>query len=159
MTAPKSLWLRFCRWGLAVLGISAVVSCEEIINNFTPAAEYGCPTMEYEIKGKVVNDKDGNGIEGLRVSVYEGEILDDYGSVLSGKDGEFLLSGNEFPQDSLKVYVRDIDGEENGLFLDTEQTVGLKQDEKGDGTWYKGRFSASDVIIRVKEAEVPAENE
>lgn len=155
MTATKSLWLRFCRWGLAVLGIGAVSSCEIVI----PTAEYGCPTMDYEIKGKVVNDKDGNGIEGLRVSVYEDEILDDYGSALSGKEGEFLLSGNEFPQDSLKVYVRDVDGEENGLFLDSEQTVGLKQDKEGDGNWYKGSYSASGVVIRIKESEVPAENE
>lgn len=149
MSPIRSTWLKFCRWALAVLGISAVVSCEEIIDDILPAAEYGCPSMDFEIKGKVVNSENGDGIEGIRVSVHE----NDYGSVLSGKGGEFVLNGSEFPQDSLKLFATDIDGQQNGLFQDTELMVGLSKEKDGDKSWYEGKYSASGIVIEMQGKE------
>lgn len=143
-----------------MLGISAVVSCEEIIDDFTPTVEYGCPTMDYEVKGKVVNSESGDGIEGIRISIYDGEAYGHFGFTLSGKGGEFVLSGSELHQESLELFVKDIDGDLNGLFNDKQQTVTLSKEKDGDGSWYQGRYSASGVVIEMQEKEeTPADNE
>lgn len=160
MTAPKSLWLRFCHWGLGILGIGSVCSCDAIENIIDgPACEYGCPTMEFVIKGKVVNAKDGKGIEGILVSPYQGATEATYGNVLTAGNGEFNISGSEFPDDSLTLYFKDMDGEKNGSFKELEQKVGLSKVKDGDGKWFEGTFSAENVVVEMQENTSSAENE
>ena len=40
----KGLFLRFCRYALAMLGISGVISCDGD-DDIVPAPEYGVPVM------------------------------------------------------------------------------------------------------------------
>ena len=58
----KNLVLRLCRWGLTILGINCVISCDGDHGTVAPmygvqVAEYGVPVIEYRISGKVIDSR------------------------------------------------------------------------------------------------------
>lgn len=63
----KGLFLRFCRYALAMLGISGVISCDGD-DDIVPAPEYGVPVMEFRISGKAVDAKTGEPVKGIAVT-------------------------------------------------------------------------------------------
>lgn len=138
------------------MGIGAVSSsCDAIkeIAGGEVVCEYGCPTMEYQIKGKVVDSSNGNGIEGIRLSAFDiaGDEYqkDDPGVTLTGRNGEFVVSGQEFPAEELTVFASDIDGEDNGSFEAVSQSVKLTRIGNGDGKWFSGTYEASGVVVKM----------
>lgn len=69
----RDLFLRFCRWALPLLGISGVISCDNVIQSpdmygCPPAPEYGVPVMEFRMKGKVVDSQSEQPIKGIAVT-------------------------------------------------------------------------------------------
>lgn len=135
-----------CGWALGILGMSAATtSCINIFRDM-----YGTPTMDYEIKGRVIDAQDGKPVEGLEVS----KAFDEWSvqAVLTDGDGRFDVSGQAFPYDTLTLKVVDIDGEKGGLYETQKSIVNLKQTEKGSGSWYHGKYEADNVEIKVKKA-------
>lgn len=66
----RDLFLRFCRWALPLLGISGVISCDNVIQSpdmygCPPVPEYGVPVMEFRMKGKVVDSQSEQPIKGI----------------------------------------------------------------------------------------------
>lgn len=108
--------------------------------------------MTYEIKGKVLDSETGKPVPGIKVSHREYEGAQ---SILTKNDGTFLLQDSDFPQDTLHIHFKDIDGTDNGgQYDDQEVTVKLSQTKKGEGAWNYGTYSASNVTVKmVKESE------
>ena len=75
----KGLFLRFCRYALAMLGISGVISCDGDDDNM-PAPEYGVPVMEFRISGKAVDAKTGEPVKGIAVTHINPEVQYDVSS-------------------------------------------------------------------------------
>ncbi|MDO5443600.1 MAG: radical SAM-associated putative lipoprotein [Bacteroidia bacterium] len=148
MKKIRSFWSRLCAWAIGLLGFTSV-SCD-VIEDITGGmmCEYGCPTMDYEIKGTVVDALRGKAIQGISVSRPW-----DYGdeAVITNAKGEFTFSGQEFPRDTLHILATDIDGNENGTYSEEKVVVNLKKVAKGDGSWYEGKYAASGITVRMEE--------
>jgi len=105
-------------------------------------SEYGVPSAKYKVSGKVVSDADGKAIKGIKITMVESDISSHVAITNTNTEGEFLLDNvSFFPLNEFKIHIEDIDGDENGLFKDSEQTIRfVSSDYKGgDGRWYEGR--------------------
>lgn len=140
----KNILLRFCRWALTALGITAVGSCER----FEPVAEYGCPTMTFRVSGKIVNSSTGQPVKGIAVSCDEDW---DDPKVITSDDGEFVYESYAFPADKIILKYKDSDGEANGYYISKEGPVILKKAQDGTGTWDSGLYVAENLQIKMDE--------
>ena len=140
----KNLLMRFCRWALAALGVTAVGSCER----FTPVAEYGCPTMTFRVTGKIVDTDTGKPVKGIAVSCD-----DDWEDpkVITSDDGEFVYESYGYPADRIVMKFDDADGEENGWYISRKEQVNLKKSESGKGTWDFGLYVSEKLEIKLTE--------
>ena len=152
----KDLFLRFCRWVLPFLGVSAVIACDGVL----PAPEYGVPPSGYDdmlcmygtpvvgfsVKGKVV-DSEGNPIPCIEVSQSDGY---DGRKVYTSEDGSFDYTAEDigFEMETVKLTFTDLDGEENGGDFQTQEvSIPVQQTDPGDGAWDNGKFEAEGVEI------------
>lgn len=140
----KNILLRFCRWALAALGITAVGSCER----FEPVAEYGCPTMTFRVSGKIVNSTTGQPVKGIAVSCDDDW---DDPEVITSDDGEFVYESYAFPTDKITLKYKDSDGAENGYYMSKEGPVILKKAQNGASTWDSGLYVAENLQIKMDE--------
>ncbi len=140
---------------LGLLGFS-VTSC------FITPDMYGCPTAEWKVKGKVV-DETGQGVPGLQVALGNrtdnetGVIYDQnywpLDTLQTGPDGIYEVQSGGFPFSKLQIDVKDIDGEANGgEFQDASLVVTDFKFKGGDGSWYSGvaDINVPDIIIKKK---------
>ena len=133
---------------LAWFGIS---TCEQ-------AEKYGAPYATYKAKGVVVSETDDKPIEGIR-AVLKTQQNATYGidTVYTDSKGVFNVKSNDdfglF--DKLYVELADVDGEDNGLFID----MGVEADYSnakftgGDGNWNKGVAEKDLGKIKMKPHE------
>jgi hypothetical protein len=122
---------------LVLLGFSGCDSPGEEIR-----VEYGTPHAKYKVSGKVVSDADGEVIEGIKITMV-GSITSSYVAVTNtNTEGEFLLDDvSFFPLDEFTILIEDVDGDENGLFKNSEQIIKfVSSDYNGGGQgWYRGK--------------------
>jgi len=102
--------------------------------------EYAAPPAVFTIKGAVVNEATGKPVAGIRVGYSPAEWNENaFGPkpeyywgpetfVISNTNGGFTLTGksNGFRDNIAPVYIEDIDGGENGLFLTKKVNVDFK---------------------------------
>lgn len=133
---------------LTMLGFS---SCENVSHNVV--CEYGCPNVEYQVKGTVTDAASGKPVEGIQAKVAAVERTDEgvevYGmdSLTTSKDGTFAFPlMNDMNIDGLRtsLILEDVDGMENGGVYASD-TIELKslpreQVKEGDGKWFGGGF-------------------
>ena len=136
----KNLFLRFCRWALPLLGISAVVSCDADGSGDTcvpmygaVVAEYGVQMVEYRVTGKVT-DTDNNPIADILVG-------DDFSDnhALTKDDGTFVFESEAviFVGQDVVLNFRDLDGEENGGEFNTKLSSVTLEKVTGDEVSYE----------------------
>ena len=147
--------VRFYHWYNAVLavllGMLGFESCEG-----SGADEYGCPWVEYQVKG-IVTDEGDRSIPGIRIELAEHhEDIDAEGkrhiyhrgldTIHTDKQGKYqtmLVSDISCITSELKVIIEDVDGSANGgeFQSDTLIVPNLEKKivKKGDG-WYAGRY-------------------
>lgn len=145
---------------LALFGFS---NCEDA------RVEYGVPNADYNVKGKVVDKVNSKPIKGIRVAFYlYPQAVTMYGilpapyrtykTVTTDATGNYDLTDNfsigEIQNDTLPVYVQDVDGTENGLYKDTLIYVGFKDAVKSGKTssWYDGKYSVEKNIDLKRKA-------
>ena len=116
----------------------------------TSCTKYGTPTGRYSVQGKVVSSEgEKTPIKDIRV-VMIGDVSEDDFRYLEGdttytdSGGKFEFKGDyyfELQPNKFKVKFQDIDGEENGLFEDKEQTIVFKNSDfkGGHGQWDEGK--------------------
>lgn len=118
----------------------------------TTMCEYGCPTVDYQLKGTVM-DEDMNPIEGIKVSITDsqnGYKADEMTDV----SGEFAFNETiaGFSIDEVRVFFRDIDGSDGGgEFAPDSLKVSVHKVAEGDGNWHRGTFESDDVEIYLKK--------
>lgn len=125
--------------------------------------EYDVPNADYTVKGKVVDKSDSKPLKGIRVAFYPypqavtmyGILPAQYRSYKADTtdvSGAYDLTDNfsigEIQNDTIPVYIQDIDGIENGLYRDTVIDVSFKDAKKsGKRTgWYDGKFTVEKNI-------------
>lgn len=129
---------------LVLLGFASTTSCEYI--NVTKC-EYGTPTMDFEISGKVVN-QDSAPITGIKVSCPHNWVPG-ASNVFTAEDGSFVISGSGIVP---VLEFKDVDGPENGgEFADKIQEIKVTKIKEGDGSWYMGKYEAKGVVIEMEE--------
>ena len=141
---------------IGLLGFSA---CSE--NEEEPPCMYGSPTADYIIKGDIT-DESGNPIQGVQVSVYQGE----YEYMYENKNPQPLTGSTNstggFKFDTLKrwgsytiLITRDTDGAANcGEFInDTikNNRYELTQLKEGE-VWYRGLYEIK-TNIKLKKKQ------
>jgi len=152
-------FIKGTNWALAgLISMLGFSGCEGL-------KEYGAPTVDYTVKGTVVNKADGKPIEGIRVGydglpgpyLMYGTVPTPYtpkASVTTDAKGEFTLTENTSPVSgqTVSVYVDDIDGEKNGLFQSDVLQVDFSnaQQTKKSDNWYEGEFTVT-VNVELNE--------
>lgn len=135
-----------------VLGISSILtsfgSCIEIAYGSPDSpVMYGVPGNFFTLEG-TITDEDGNAIKGIELSAKakadvpgyvdaNGEHKEFYvhsRKELTGEDGFFSLYWNDYDDNNLDftIYIKDIDGEENGLFNDITEDVSFDKNNFTD---------------------------
>lgn len=154
----RNLILRICRWLLPMFGVSAAISCDNIIQSpdmygCPPAPEYGVPVMEYRMSGKVVDSDTGTPIKGIAVTHREfGSTFEPADTVFTTENGDFLVENMGFPSEKMILKFTDVDGEENGgEYQVKEVTVSFVQTGEGDGNWDEGDFAAENVEVTLEK--------
>lgn len=152
----KDLFLRFCRWALAMLGITGVISCDG--DGPLPAPEYGVPVMEFRISGKAVDAKTGQPVKGIAVThIHPEDQIERQDTTWTSEKGEFIVQRSSFPSDKMILKFTDVDGSENGEYSVEKVDVTLVRKEESQDGWMVGIYAADD--IQVKLDPVTAEEE
>lgn len=139
---------------LTLLGFGAV-ACD---NGMHDQVEYGCPTMTFSLKARVV-DEAGKPIEGIEVQTKNNAFyMDNY----SDAEGNIDLNVNMWPDTNIDLLFTDVDGKENGGEFETlELNIAdkVEQVKEGSGHWYQGDFAADldDVTMTLKAENVEQE--
>lgn len=143
---------------MALLGFGSA-GCES--EEYYGMAEYGTPTVNYQVKTRVV-DSEGNPIKGIEVTVSGSEDFNlSWAYVLettTQEDGTLANSMTQRSRDVNELYIKltDVDGEENGgEFEELVQSVDVNNDnkvEQGDGSWYRGCYEVAvgDIVLEPK---------
>lgn len=117
----------------------------------TYVCEYGCPTVRYQLNGKVM-DEDSNPVPGIKVSLEHPD--NPYETDTTSVSGKFVLDEllGGFSLEKVRVYFTDVDGPDNGgEFAADSLDLEVYRIEEGDGNWYNGAFKSDDVEIRLKK--------
>lgn len=131
----KKWILRLCQGLLTLLGVSAAVSCIRY--------EYGTPTMDYTVMGKVENSK-GENLKGIKVKSLE--YMPD--STYTDGYGQFRIIEKSVTGGGGKVPI--VFEDESEVYKPDTVYVQLTKVEEGDGDWYNGVYEAKDVKVVMK---------
>lgn len=131
------------------------------------ALMYGVPTMNYRIRGKVVNHQ-GKAVKGIQVVMLNrsfgntpnnpGEDDPDVSDYMkqyadtTKADGSFDIRVKDRPTEYMRVFVRDVDGPSNGNYQNDVINVEFTNDEvKSEGQgWSRGVAQKDDLTIKLK---------
>jgi putative lipoprotein (rSAM/lipoprotein system) len=121
----------------------------------TPLVEYGTPSADFIISGKVTSPA-GTPVKNISVVMREGDrtafLADSTGT---DKDGKYRVLARTFPQSTtFQLAFSDIDDEDNGALKDTTLTVDFNNPQftGGDKHWHRGETSKEvDIQLRPKE--------
>lgn len=150
-----NFWTRLISLCLVILGFNACSGSD-------PVDEYGTPSAEYKVLGKVVSEEnERKGIQGIRVTMGgEESWKQENGNVLTDEEGSFILEQTDFPHNKQIVNLEDIDGELNGSFEDQKIEIEFTdKDYKGGSGWYKGAATKDLGVIKLTSKTEETENE
>ena len=159
----RNLILRFCRWALPLLGVSAAISCDNVIQapdmyGCPPTPEYGAPVMEFRISGKAVDARTGEPVKGIAVTYITEDKYESPDTTWTSDNGEFMIRQNSFPSYKRTLKFTDVDGADNGEYSVKEVEVTLDWKEESQDGWMVGIFTADDVQVKLDPVQ-PADPE
>lgn len=159
----RNLILRFCRWALPLLGVSAAISCDNVIQapdmyGCPPVAEYGVPVMEFRISGKAVDARTEGPVKGIAVTYITEDKYESPDTTWTSDNGEFMIRQNSFPSYKKTLKFTDVDGADNGEYSVKEAEVTLDWKEGSQDGWMVGIFTADDVQVKLDPVQ-PADPE
>lgn len=109
------------------------------------APEYGVPSADFDLDGKVVEVGTTNGIPGIEIQFDGFSVTSDVNGDWSlSADGAFACSQN------CSLTARDVDGELNGSYEEATTSFTPTQISDGSGTWYNGEWQARDITIEME---------
>ena len=119
---------------------------------------YGCPIVDFQVKGAVTSE-DGTPLKGIRVITRTSWDNNAYGADTVYTDAKGEFKSRELASIAIgkqKVYLDDVDGEENGGAFKSD-SINLRDMEKKqlnqENGWYAGKYeySAKDAVKLKKE--------
>ncbi|MGI6047801.1 MAG: radical SAM-associated putative lipoprotein [Petrimonas sp.] len=129
--------------------LGTVIGC----NFFDPVDEYGVPSADFIVKGKVTDKSSQKPINNIavirkaRTSPYAND------TVKTDFNGEFEMRFTEFPGLDHWIFAEDLDGTENGgLYAPDSLKVNssqMKKIKKGSGSWFEGTFEKTDANFQL----------
>ena len=129
-------------WLLTIAGFAA--ACDSI----EPRVEYGTPTADFVVKGKVTDKTTKQPIGNM--AVINKARTSPYGNdtTKTNANGEYELKFKEtsFGAENLTIYTSDLDGDANRAYLSDTVRIkasDLKPVKKGDKRWYAGTFEGT----------------
>jgi len=151
-------FIKGTNWALAgLLSLLGFTGCD-----IQGAYEYGTPNADYTVKGTVVDKATGKPIKGIRVGYGpdESRPVPMYGVittpyqpknyVITDAKGEFNLTENGFPDPNFTtpVYVKDIDGEQNGFYQSDTLQIDFSKSKltKKASHWYAGEYTVTENV-------------
>ena len=149
----RSFYSKILSACLALLGFSGC-----LVNT---GCMYGDLATVYKVTGTVVSsEEEKKPIENIRVvmvhNVDENNASSQHGdTVFTDTKGKFEIKKFDGIYNKLKIKIQDIDGAENGLFEDVEQTIEFDSDYKNENNpWYGGDKTQKDLgTIEMKPKE------
>ncbi len=123
--------------GSALLSMLGFSGCENL--NGSLFCEYGTPHCDFKVDLTVV-DESGKGIKGLRVAPSE-RLTYDKDTLYTDENGKAAGNYDQvWPNEEVKFYFDDVDGDANGSFKRDSLTVTAEKLKDGDGNWNQGEF-------------------
>ena len=137
-------------WLLAIVG--GMQACDIV----EPRVEYGTPSVDYIISGKVTDNKTQEPIAGMGVIYKSRTSPHGNDTVKTDAEGSYQLNLQKvFPENEFSVYAEDLDGEANGgLFADDSvkiKTSEMNRVKKSNSNWYEGSFEKKNVNFELKQ--------
>ena len=124
--------------GPALLTMLGFSSCGEKV--WYSPDEYGTPICDFKVDLTVV-DESGKAVKGIRVVPSE-RLTYDKDTLYTDENGKAIGTYDRaWPNDEVKFYFDDVDGESNGSFKRDSLTVKAEKLKEGDGSWYDGEFA------------------
>ena len=141
----KNMILKLCKGLLGLLGIVMATSCDDILGGMV--CEYGTPSMDYTVMGKVVNARN-EALKGIKVKTMSRNGLSGrQDSTYTDVSGNFTVSQeNVFPNKTVPIVFED----ESGTYKSDTLDVKLTQVKEGKN-WYSGKFAAEDVKVTLED--------
>lgn len=149
----KDLFLRFCRWALPMLGVTGVISCDNVIES---PDMYGCPPVMYgpepvalmqlKVTGRILDGDTGEPVKGISVS--SDQDFEDP-EVITSSTGEFVYESQAYPTKKILLKFEDVDYFEDGAYMPSEIEVELVKVQDAEGAWHEGYFVAEDVLVEL----------
>ncbi|MFV0391680.1 MAG: radical SAM-associated putative lipoprotein [Paludibacteraceae bacterium] len=140
-----------------VLSLFGLHSCDIV----EPRVEYGTPSADYIVKGKITSVDTKKPIKGIRVITPYDMYKDQADTVLTNESGEYEVKKSRvFPYKygKMKIYAEDPDGESNdGTFNpDSLEVTFTKNDliKKGSGNWYEGTYQKTEQNISLRNQPI-----
>lgn len=134
--------MKFFQGFLALLGITVATSCDDVIGNMI--CEYGTPTMDYTVMGKVVNLR-MEPLEGIKVKPIYPNHSGKLDSTYTDVSGAFTIGQQQTTGFGDYAYL--IFEDEGKVYINDTVKIALTKVKDGDGSWYEGEFAAKDVKI------------
>lgn len=121
---------------------------------FLPAPEYGVPSADHIIKGKVTDKESQKPIKNIAVIKKSRHTPYGNDTVRTDARGAYELKFNDFPGEDYWVVAKDLEGTDDGgwygpdsIMVNTKQ---MKQVKKGSGGWYDGVFEKKDADFKLQ---------
>lgn len=116
-------------------------------------AEYGSPSAEYHISGRVTDADTGQPVPGIEVRFFVAR------PDTTDAEGRWSFDGRHpYCMNDCALEVTDIDGDTNGRYLTHVEPLDLVQTGDGEG-WYRGRFEQSNVQVELQPEAAPKPRE
>jgi putative lipoprotein (rSAM/lipoprotein system) len=130
---------------LSLLGFSG---CEDPLNT---KAEYGVPSADFIVKGKVLSKTSSLSIPNIRVILKDtsAHATVEPDTVYSNSEGNYELKVTDFPTDNTyNLNFSDIDGTLNGEYASKDTLIEFVAPvfTNGDGHWYSGKTTKEATI-------------
>ena len=130
-----------------IFSLFGITSCEEV------RAEYGVPSADYQISGRVENAQK-QGIKGIKVSlkepnygIFEGNP---FATDTTTTDGAFEINCSEFPEREIWLIAEDIDSTENGSYRRDSVLITPEFNDVPGSNWHH-TAEVKDIVITLEE--------
>lgn len=114
---------------------------------------YGQPHADYKISGRVT-DASNNPIKGIEITVKD--VYYDEAKPQTDASGNYSIEFSEFPNQTIEILYKDIDGAENGgAFADQTEKIPFQSEDftGGSGNWYDGKAEKVVNVVLEEKAE------
>lgn len=122
-----------------------------------PAPEYGVPSADYIVKGKVTDAATNQLVKGIGIIVPDRVYPKHGDTVYTNDQGDYkveLLKTFPYRNEKMKVIAKDLDGEKNGIYQSDSIEISFSDKDlikKGSGSWYDGTFEKAGQDLKLKK--------